>query len=122
MALIKCPECENQVSDKAGSCPHCGCPIADKPTIVKIRCLSDDRTVRRMKFYLGDKLITEASIGSVVNIKVSGPVTLNVKTVFGILNCAPHSFLAEPGKCYEARYCKPGFYQWTTQIKEVSFV
>ena len=27
MALIKCPECELQVSDKALSCPHCGYPI-----------------------------------------------------------------------------------------------
>ena len=27
MALIKCPECELQVSDKAISCPHCGYPM-----------------------------------------------------------------------------------------------
>ncbi|MEQ2827819.1 MAG: zinc-ribbon domain-containing protein [Anaerobutyricum hallii] len=27
MALIKCPECELQVSDKALSCPHCGFPL-----------------------------------------------------------------------------------------------
>lgn len=25
--LIKCPECELQVSDKALSCPHCGYPM-----------------------------------------------------------------------------------------------
>lgn len=25
--LIKCPECELQVSDKAVSCPHCGFPL-----------------------------------------------------------------------------------------------
>ena len=25
--LIKCPECELQVSDKASSCPHCGYPL-----------------------------------------------------------------------------------------------
>ena len=25
--LIKCPECELQVSDKALSCPHCGNPL-----------------------------------------------------------------------------------------------
>ena len=25
--LIKCPECELQVSDKAISCPHCGFPL-----------------------------------------------------------------------------------------------
>ena len=34
MALIKCPECELQVSDKALSCPHCGYPMkssADAP-------------------------------------------------------------------------------------------
>ena len=28
MALIKCPECSTQVSEKAASCPSCGCPIA----------------------------------------------------------------------------------------------
>ena len=27
MALIKCPECEKEISDKAKSCPHCGCPL-----------------------------------------------------------------------------------------------
>lgn len=27
MALIKCPECDLQVSDKAVSCPHCGYPM-----------------------------------------------------------------------------------------------
>ncbi len=27
MALIKCPECRREVSDTAGSCPHCGFKI-----------------------------------------------------------------------------------------------
>lgn len=27
MALIKCPECHKEISDKAISCPNCGCPI-----------------------------------------------------------------------------------------------
>lgn len=30
MALIKCPECGQEVSDIAKSCPHCGCPIVQK--------------------------------------------------------------------------------------------
>ena len=30
MALIKCGECGKDVSDKANSCPHCGCPIENK--------------------------------------------------------------------------------------------
>ena len=29
MALIHCPECNKEVSDKAQSCPHCGYPISD---------------------------------------------------------------------------------------------
>jgi uncharacterized OB-fold protein len=28
MALIKCPECGNQVSNTAATCPHCGAPVA----------------------------------------------------------------------------------------------
>ena len=30
MALIKCPECDLQVSDLAIACPHCGYPINTK--------------------------------------------------------------------------------------------
>ena len=28
MALIKCTECGNMVSDKADKCPNCGCPVS----------------------------------------------------------------------------------------------
>ena len=27
MAIVKCTECGNEISDKATSCPHCGCPM-----------------------------------------------------------------------------------------------
>jgi hypothetical protein len=27
MALVDCPECRRQVSDRARACPQCGCPI-----------------------------------------------------------------------------------------------
>ena len=30
MALINCPECGKEVSDKATSCPNCGLPLNDK--------------------------------------------------------------------------------------------
>ena len=30
MALIKCPECGKEVSDKAKICVHCGYPLKDK--------------------------------------------------------------------------------------------
>lgn len=28
MAMIKCAECNNEVSDKASSCPKCGAPLS----------------------------------------------------------------------------------------------
>ena len=30
MSLIKCPECEKEISDKVSSCPHCGYPLKKK--------------------------------------------------------------------------------------------
>lgn len=32
MALIACGECENQISDKAATCPHCGAPAQTTTT------------------------------------------------------------------------------------------
>lgn len=34
MALIKCSECGREISDKANSCPHCGCPVAGSEELV----------------------------------------------------------------------------------------
>ena len=30
MALIKCPECGKEISDKAKACPKCGCPVNEE--------------------------------------------------------------------------------------------
>ena len=40
MALIQCPECDLQVSDKAISCPHCGYPM---------QLLTDPKPIRKKK-------------------------------------------------------------------------
>lgn len=31
MALITCPECGREVSDKATTCPYCGNPLKENP-------------------------------------------------------------------------------------------
>ena len=33
MAMIPCPECGKQISDRAYSCPECGCPINAAPVV-----------------------------------------------------------------------------------------
>lgn len=37
MALINCPECGKGISDKAKSCPNCGCPIELAPTEITLK-------------------------------------------------------------------------------------
>lgn len=44
--LIKCPECELQVSDKASSCPHCGYPM--KPNITQRKPRNRNNKRRRL--------------------------------------------------------------------------
>lgn len=41
MALIKCLECGHEVSDKAVSCPKCGCPILRTKQIICSECGSN---------------------------------------------------------------------------------
>ena len=36
MALIQCPECNQQISDQAASCPHCGMPLQGEPKQNKV--------------------------------------------------------------------------------------
>ncbi|MBK5929201.1 zinc ribbon domain-containing protein [Halochromatium salexigens] len=43
MALIDCPECGGQVSDRAPTCPHCGVPIANSAN-ASIGAKSEQRT------------------------------------------------------------------------------
>lgn len=33
MSLIKCPECEKEISDKAKACPNCAYPIAEETEV-----------------------------------------------------------------------------------------
>lgn len=46
MALIKCPECAHDVSDKAIQCPHCGYPMSSTVTNTKPRSKQHKRPTR----------------------------------------------------------------------------
>ena len=45
MALIKCPECGGQVSDKAPACIHCGYPITSESSNYLYSCLIDGEVI-----------------------------------------------------------------------------
>lgn len=39
MALIKCSECGNEISNRATICPYCGVPLTEPPILSKYVCL-----------------------------------------------------------------------------------
>lgn len=51
MALIKCPECNKEISDKSKVCIHCGYPLDDKNTNCLINGISYD-----LSFLLDDTI------------------------------------------------------------------
>jgi hypothetical protein len=52
MALIRCPECDSEVSDKAQTCPRCAFPIAQQlqaPLSADNRPIEVELTSKRLK-------------------------------------------------------------------------
>lgn len=123
MALIICPECGKQVSDKAAACPNCGCPITNYPQEIKIRCLSTDSTLKYLIFCIDGYEIARGAIGTVVTIKINKPTCITVRQKYAVLSSGDTgSFTAVPGKCYEAKFCKPGIAVYKTIVSEISFI
>ena len=53
MALISCPECGKEVSDKAESCPHCGVRIAPPPDDAAATVIPYKNAPALVAYYMG---------------------------------------------------------------------
>ena len=52
MAIIRCPECDREISDKAEKCPHCGYPLKSAKTSEESNTMSDTRFKKKVIFLL----------------------------------------------------------------------
>ena len=62
MALINCPECGHQISDKAISCPQCGYPLKDTNLSLneqKSKCEADIAGIEEKKASSDKKIVRE---------------------------------------------------------------
>ena len=88
MALIKCPECGKEISDKAKVCINCGCPLEEVSTtgIVRIKMpnniveglvglFSSRRAVVQDKT---GKILWEGKHGENASFSVDGPTSINI--------------------------------------------
>lgn len=69
MALIKCPECRHDISDKASKCPNCGYPLNSESAERKDICTT----------------ISEASVNNNDDIKPESKRKLKKKIIIGII-------------------------------------
>ena len=92
MALIKCPECGKEISDRAPMCIQCGCPITTNSTkkgkiIIKAQAQPIDCTVRQFTFDIfttsGQKLCT-IEPGRVVTVELDSDVEIYAVPSYGL--------------------------------------
>ena len=84
MALIKCPECGTEVSDKAAACPKCAYPIAQsqEQKIVEMAFDAVSGQVFNNKCFVYDMSGNELAScrqGDTVSFKCEKPMTIQVK-------------------------------------------
>ena len=79
MAIIACPECTSEVSDKAPSCPKCGTPIAAAAEVraVGTAVVTTQGTSKRLKMH---KMIALAMVivGFLLIMTTRKDITCNV--------------------------------------------
>lgn len=142
---IKCPNCLSLTPETSAKCVVCGFDgirsyllqlqsenktqigynhkEENRSTEIKIRCLSDDRKVKYMIFLSNGSELARVPIGAVATINITRPTRLTIRESYIFLTTGDNgSFEAIPGKCYEARFCKPGLAFWDTVVSEVSFI
>lgn len=89
MAMINCPECGKEISDKAAACPNCGVPIAAVNNDVMIRFPVWQGQLVNNKCYVynskDDSVIVQARQGETVTFECNGPMEIYIvaKGFFG---------------------------------------
>lgn len=94
MAIIQCPECGKSVSDRATSCPNCGCPIqAEQPNgMVKIKLspvvaptgFNGNQKVQISIQY--GKVLYEGKSGDIPELYFEGPTRVLIKYFMSMMH------------------------------------
>ncbi len=83
MAMIKCPECGKNLSDKAAACPNCGCPIEDiKERIHEIEIEKDKKDKEKAEEKKAKEMAIEIKRQQRVEAKKSVTLEMKKKRIF----------------------------------------
>ena len=86
MALIKCPECGKEISDKASNCPSCGYPIealSPEGTVkIKVSVLRAPTGLngnQKVSIFSNGRVLWEGKSGEVAEVFFNGETNVTVK-------------------------------------------
>nr|DAW71647.1 MAG TPA: PROTEIN/RNA Complex, archaeal, ribosomal, 50S, protein.0A [Caudoviricetes sp.] len=104
MSLIKCPECQKEISDKAEKCISCGYPIKELDFIVRFKTPTLPKTIVNVNFIFYNnttkEVLAHAQQGEIVSLKIEKPIIIRIHIGRGfkdaILEYKPHP---------NAKYC-----------------
>ena len=104
MSLIKCPECQKEISDKAEKCISCGYPIKVSDFIVKFKTPSLPKAIVNVNFIFyndtTNEILARAQQGEIVSLKIEKTTIIRIHLGRGfkdaILEYKPHQ---------NAKYC-----------------
>lgn len=86
MALITCPECGKEISDKAKTCPNCGAPVEVKAEIPEIEVQSKPDIADRYRQQQTEKKPKNSSLGIMAVIFSAIGCTFFVGIIMGIVD------------------------------------
>lgn len=106
MALIKCPECEKEISDKAQVCIHCGCPLKATTKRVKIKMplYSSNVFIKNKKYAIvasNNNILWSGEIGKIAEFEIDVSIEIKIKLLWGIGPKVIKLGVIEPGKTYQ---------------------
>lgn len=80
MPLIKCPDCGREISDKAKSCIHCGCPIEKSDSHVTVYGIRQNALLfATIKLYVDNQLVAKIPRGEKYELSITKECTLMAK-------------------------------------------
>lgn len=94
MAIIKCPECGKEVSDKAKSCPNCGCPIESitpngtvRIKVSTLKSSSGFNGNQQVSIIAHGKTLWSGNSGEVAELYFEGATLITVKYHLSLMHC-----------------------------------
>lgn len=80
MAMINCPECGKEISDKAKACIHCGCPINEEKQI------AETNTPKTITIVEDNKKSSQKKLLNSVILSLIGAIITTFLTIYLISN------------------------------------